>query len=325
MPRYHIDTDSTVPVYRQLTDQINAEIRSGVLKNGEKLPTVREMADETRLSCGTVKRVYDRLQEMGVIEMTRRKGTYVKYTREQGDSRKLRAMTAIDRMLRQLSEMDFSLKEIEIFISLKLRELGLRQSGIRLTVLCDAPELERAFSRQLGALGNVTVQSCPLRQLREYPYSVDEQSDVILAAVGDCPLAESLLPDREKLIPVAMAASGAFLLQAAACAGQRMGILAQSDAFYHLVQGLLPASFALSRIDPKQDGALLMAAACGAVIVPEGYEASCTPELAAALEKKKDGLLVLHYGVDEGSMLYLNERLSHLREERRARPGGAAV
>lgn len=325
MPHYRIDPDSTVPVYRQLADQINAEIRSGVLKNGEKLPTVREMADETRLSCGTVKRVYDRLQEMGVIEMTRRKGTYVKFARVEGDSRKIRAMAAIDRMLRQLSDMNFSLKEIEIFIGLKLRELGLRQSGIQMTVLSDVPELEKAFVRQLSALGSVTARLCSLKQLREYPYSVDEQSDIIIAAAEDCPAAESLLPDREKLIAVAMAPSGAFLLQAASHSGQRIGVLAGSDAFFRLAQSLLPGSFTFSRIDPTKKGAALMAAACGAVIVPEGYEAYCAPELTAVLEKKKEGLLPLRYGLDEGSMLYLSERLSHLREERRTRPGGAAL
>ena len=322
MPRYHIDADSTVPVYRQLTDQINAEIRSGVLKSGEKLPTVREMADQTRLSCGTVKRVYDRLQEMGVIEMTRRKGTYVKYVREEGDSRRIRAMAAIDRMLRQLSDMNFSLKEIEIFISLKLRELGLRQSGIRITVLSDIPELERTLSRQLSALGNVAVQLCPLKQLKEYPYLIDEQSDVILIRVEESPLAESLLPDREKLIPIAMAPAGAFLLRAASCREGRVGALAQTNACFHLVGSLLPGIPALSRIDPGDSGAALMAAACGAVIVPEGYQALCGTELCAALESKKSRLIPLEYGIDQGSMLYLSERLTQLREERRARPGG---
>ena len=65
MFQYTIHPDSEIPVYRQLADQINAEIRSGALKTGEKLPTVREMAQQMHLSCGTVKRVYDRLAELG--------------------------------------------------------------------------------------------------------------------------------------------------------------------------------------------------------------------------------------------------------------------
>ena len=121
MHRYSINSDSEIPIYRQLVDQINAEIRSGVLPTGTQLPTVREMAEQMHLSCGTVKRVYDRLQEMGDIEMTRRRGTFVKYVREDRDNRKVMAMTAIDRMIRQLTELNFSPAEIQIFLNLKMR------------------------------------------------------------------------------------------------------------------------------------------------------------------------------------------------------------
>ena len=106
MPRYTLNPDSTIPVYRQLADQMHAEIRSGALRAGQKLPTVREMADALDLSCGTVKRVYDHLRERGDVEMTRRRGTFVKAVREEGDSRKLAAMTAIDPSLYEAAVID---------------------------------------------------------------------------------------------------------------------------------------------------------------------------------------------------------------------------
>ena len=59
MLRYNINPESDIPIYRQLVDQINAAIRSGALKTGTQMPTVREMAQQLHLSCGTVKRVYD--------------------------------------------------------------------------------------------------------------------------------------------------------------------------------------------------------------------------------------------------------------------------
>ena len=101
MPKYTLDPESNIPVYRQLADQINAQIRSGALRPGEKLPTVRELADQLNLSCGTVKRVYDHLREHGDVEMTRRRGTFVRAVHDEGDSRKLAGMTAIDQMLRK--------------------------------------------------------------------------------------------------------------------------------------------------------------------------------------------------------------------------------
>lgn len=327
MTRYHINPDSNIPVYRQLTDQINAEIRSGVLPTGEKLPTVREMADQMHLSCGTVKRVYDRLQEMGDIEMTRRKGTYVKFVREEGDSRKIRAMAAIDRMLRQLSDMNFSMKEIQIFLNLKLRELGLKQSGVRITVVANTPETEETFSRQLNTIGNVSVHLCLLQQLQEYPYSVDEQADVILAAAEDCPAVEALLPDREKLIPVAMAPDKDFLLRAAACKGEKIGVLFQNPAYFALVENQFPEDLPMSLcgIDINEDEtALFQIRKCDALIVPEGYRQRCGSGLCAEIEsyRAKGRVILFRYGVDEGSMLYLNDRISRIRDERRLRPGG---
>ena len=137
MFHYNINPESDVPIYRQLVDQINAQIRSGALPNGTQLPTVREMAEKLHLSCGTVKHVYDRLQEMGDIEMTRRRGTFVKYVRKDQDSRKQQAMNAIDHMIRQLSELNFSPAEIQIFLNLKMREWGLKWSGLRVTVITD--------------------------------------------------------------------------------------------------------------------------------------------------------------------------------------------
>ena len=39
MFRYNINPDSETPIYRQLVEQINAQIRSGALKNGTQLPS----------------------------------------------------------------------------------------------------------------------------------------------------------------------------------------------------------------------------------------------------------------------------------------------
>ncbi|MBQ9150969.1 MAG: GntR family transcriptional regulator, partial [Clostridia bacterium] len=239
MFRFHVNPDSEIPIYRQLVDQINARIRSGAIPTGTQLPTVREMAEQMHLSCGTVKRVYDRLQEMGDIEMTRRRGTFVKYVRQDGDSRKLQAMTAIDRMIRQLSDLSFSPAEIEIFLNLKMREWELKWSGVRISVATDAAELSHLIERQLSQMGNVRLSICSLKQLREYPYSIDEQSDVILASVEDAPKVSPILPDAGKLVRVAftLKPEGAFAL--AGCAGKKIGVWGE-EACAALVAAQLP-------------------------------------------------------------------------------------
>ena len=238
MFRFNVNPDSEIPIYRQLVDQINAAIRSGAIPTGTQLPTVREMAERLHLSCGTVKRVYDRLQEMGDIEMTRRRGTFVKYVRADRDSRKLQAMTAIDRMIRQLTELNFSPSEIEIFLNLKMREWGLKWSGIRISMVMDCPELAEQLESQLNQIGNVRVSTCSTKQLREYPYSIDEQSDVILASPEDAQRLVSVLPDGEKLICVAMGLEAACALRIARL-GDSVSVCGGAE-FVALVRKCLP-------------------------------------------------------------------------------------
>ena len=318
MLRYSIDPDSEVPVYRQLVNQINAEIRSGALKTGTQLPTVREMAEQMHLSCGTIKRVYDCLREMGDIEMTRRRGSFVKYVRENRDSRKAQAMTAIDRMIRQLSELDFSPAEIQIFLSLKMREWGLRWSGMRIAMVTEYVELGSALERQLERIGNVRVIVCDLAQLREYPYSIDEEADAILAAPGDGQMLEAILPDRSKLIKVAFSAKPEALLRIAGFRG-RLGVACEGEAFARLVCGHLPEDRreGMRILRPGGDEEAFLRSV-DAAVVPAGW----TGPLADSLrERLGEAVLPFDYGIDEGSMIYLEERINRIRDERQLKPG----
>ena len=317
MFRYNVNPDSEIPIYRQLVDQINAQIRSGALRTGTQMPTVREMAERLHLSCGTVKRVYDTLQEMGDIEMTRRRGTFVKYVREDRDSRKIRAMTAIDQMIRNLSDLNFSPAEIQIFLNLKMREWGMKWSGMRIAVVTEYTELSAALEKQLGKLANVHVNVYSMRQFREYPYSVDEQCDVLLVSVSDGFRVKSILPDGEKLIEMAFSTDAQTMLALAEAEGERIGLVCENEAFAELVRRHLPAG--------KREKLRI----CGpndmdfdVLIVPEHYGDNCPEAFRETVDacREQGKLLEFAYPLDEGSMLYLQERISRIRDERQHQP-----
>lgn len=317
MFHYNINPNSEIPVYRQLVDQINAQIRSGALKTGTQLPTVREMAEKMHLSCGTVKRVYDCLREMGDIEMSRRRGSFVKYVREDGDSRKIQAMTAIDRMIRQLTDLQFSPAEIQIFLNLKLREWGLKWSGIHIAMVTEYPELAPALQRQLERIGNARVIICDLRQLREYPYSIDEEADVILASSQDSQELMPILPDPSKLIKLAFEARPDSVRTLAMCE-KRMGVICTRPAFGELVRRYLPENVPLEVCCGEALRPYL--SSVGAVVLPKDWQNGYPAELCAQLEAFQGEKLIFDYGIDEGSMIYLEERISRIREERQLAP-----
>jgi DNA-binding transcriptional MocR family regulator len=68
----------TAPLYHQVADQIHDLIRSGTLRSGEKVPSVRRLSSQQRCSVSTVLQAYQRLEDAGVIEARPQSGYYVR-------------------------------------------------------------------------------------------------------------------------------------------------------------------------------------------------------------------------------------------------------
>src|SRR5580658_6453397 len=75
--RFRLDQHSGVPVYRQLIDQIQGGIASGMLAAGAQLPTVRQVAVDLAINPNTVLRAYRELEIRGVIDMQQGTGTFI--------------------------------------------------------------------------------------------------------------------------------------------------------------------------------------------------------------------------------------------------------
>ena len=72
-----VERGSSVPISRQIAEQIRAQCISGVLRAGEALPSVRQLAQQLAVNVNTVVRVYERLAAEKLIEMRHGDGTYV--------------------------------------------------------------------------------------------------------------------------------------------------------------------------------------------------------------------------------------------------------
>ncbi|WP_424940033.1 PLP-dependent aminotransferase family protein [Aliiroseovarius sp. S253] len=75
------------PKYRRLVDGLVAAIKSGDLPEGEKLPPVRELAWELKITPGTVARAYSILGEEGWVSAEVGRGTYVRPLRDRPKQR----------------------------------------------------------------------------------------------------------------------------------------------------------------------------------------------------------------------------------------------
>jgi GntR family transcriptional regulator len=69
--------DDSQPIYRQLRDRVVAMLLEGALKEGEPLPSVRQVAAEYRLNPLTVLKAYQQLADEGLVEKRRGLGMFV--------------------------------------------------------------------------------------------------------------------------------------------------------------------------------------------------------------------------------------------------------
>jgi GntR family transcriptional regulator len=92
-----VDIDSPVPQFEQLIGQIKAAVTSGVLKPGDTLPSIRQLANDLALNSKTVAKAYQLLARDSIIETKGYRGTYVhpkakancKFNLQEWTSRKL--------------------------------------------------------------------------------------------------------------------------------------------------------------------------------------------------------------------------------------------
>ena len=72
-----VEWSDSAPIYRQLKDRVVAMMLDGMLKPGDALPSVRQVAAEYQLNPITVSRAYQELADEQLVEKRRGLGMYV--------------------------------------------------------------------------------------------------------------------------------------------------------------------------------------------------------------------------------------------------------
>ena len=75
--QFHLDASSGVSYYMQLIQQVRQALLFGILKSGDQLPTVKEVAAQVALNPNTVLRAYRELEHDGLVVSRPGLGTFV--------------------------------------------------------------------------------------------------------------------------------------------------------------------------------------------------------------------------------------------------------
>ena len=105
------------PIYEQVRDGLRRLIVSGAIADGEKLPSVRELAAEAGINPNTVQRAFSELEREGLIYTQRATGKYV--TENEADIKSARealARTQVADFLRAMQSLGFSVGDVIVLL-----------------------------------------------------------------------------------------------------------------------------------------------------------------------------------------------------------------
>ena len=315
---YKINNSIDVPIYTQLVEMIRADILEGDLPYGAKLPTVRDLSSQCGVAPGTVMRVYEQLEQMGLAEKKQGKGTFVCYREHDEMSRKDKAMAAIDAMLDTLDELNFSESERSIYLNLKLREHAAGSRGLQLAVIECNNEILYQISEQLRGTGDVSVYSYQLDDIRAYPYQLAEDLDLIIVSASHAEELYQILPSSSRMVKAVLSLTPQSYTRIARIPkGTHVGIMCQSMRFGEL---LVSAAMELCENVTIAEPALFNGDVTAylsqvtTLLIPRNYERFCSDECAEVIREysKDHNVIPCEYRIDGGSMMYLEDKMRKL-------------
>ena len=114
-----IDIDDSVPVFAQLIAQIKGAVLNGQLRQGEALPSIRQLANDLELNNKTVAKAYRLLERDSVIQTKGYRGTFVHPDAKANSTVDLNAwvMTQLAETIAALRESGVTDSEIRIAFS----------------------------------------------------------------------------------------------------------------------------------------------------------------------------------------------------------------
>lgn len=121
---FYISHSSNKPIYEQIMAQIKSQILSGVLKEGDALPSIRVLARELRISVITTKRAYDELEHEGLLHSVAGKGTFVAAANPQllREEKMRQLEDLLQKAVDSAQEHGFSLEELTRILTLIYQE-----------------------------------------------------------------------------------------------------------------------------------------------------------------------------------------------------------
>ena len=108
-----VDVMSRVPVYEQIIKQVEEQVLTGILKEGDKLPSVRSLSVKLSINPNTIQRAYTELDRRQLIIIVPGKGSFISEKAiEVVGANSREKMTELNKIIRELALAGVTKEEI---------------------------------------------------------------------------------------------------------------------------------------------------------------------------------------------------------------------
>jgi GntR family transcriptional regulator len=122
----HLDHHSGEPIYRQIVEAIKFEVARGKYVQGDKLPSIRELADTLSINMRTVVKAYEELCHAGLAVMQQGRGVFI--TAPQGvlpaTQRRAVLIDLVQRLLAEAQRLGATSEEVKSVLQQVAEEMG---------------------------------------------------------------------------------------------------------------------------------------------------------------------------------------------------------
>ena len=226
-----------IPLYIQVKEAVQSEIKSGVWKTGDKLPTERELSERLKVSRNTVSQAYQELEAEGVLTSVQGRGTFV-CDRDDAvriEHRKELLLKIIDVAMEEGLQLGFTLDEFVELTDVRARQKLEFLSQVRVMFIeCNREQVEY-FAKRLQFDSGVTITPVVLDELRDnierYRPEVTT-TDLVITTFFHYDEVKELLGRPKNVLAIALDPQLETIVRIARIpAGRRIGLVCKSDNF----------------------------------------------------------------------------------------------
>jgi len=108
-----VEFNTSQPIYKQIIDDFKKKLIRGELKEGDKIPSQREYAEQVRVNPNTVQRAYREMESMNMVETLRGQGTFISISADRLEEIKMEmAVNLVDHFISEMESLGYSQKDM---------------------------------------------------------------------------------------------------------------------------------------------------------------------------------------------------------------------